>query len=82
MGRSYDPGTIRAVLYESDHEVGDVIALRMHPLDDPQPDDQCTYSWTLQAKGGPEITGLVEHRHGDGPWQLLAAIAAKANTPT
>jgi hypothetical protein len=72
---------VRATLTVDDVEIGDLIAFRMHPLDQPHDDDQCTYSWTLQAKGEPESTGLVEHRHGDGPWALIARIAQKAGHP-
>jgi hypothetical protein len=70
-------------LLEDGHEVGSIVAMRIHPPEGPVGDDVMTrWTWTARLVGQPEVTsaerGTVEHRHGDGTWALLAAIAARA----
>jgi hypothetical protein len=70
-------------LLEDGHEVGSIVAMRIHPPAGAVADDVMTrWTWTAKLVGQPEVTsaerGTVEHRHGDGTWALLAAIAARA----
>ncbi len=77
-----DPLVIHAHLFADDQEIGSVVAMRLNPEGEPADDDVCTYAWTVELSGQPDRSsddrGTVEHRHGDGPWVLVADVIEKA----
>ncbi len=77
---------IAARLFRDGGEIGDLVAMRINPVDEPGtepgPDDQCVYTWSLVLDGAERTSnelGTVEHRHGDGPWALIRRVLQQAD---
>lgn len=63
-------------------QIGELVAMRLDPVTEPEPDDECTYTWNVYLAGDGNQSsnehGPVKHRHGDGPWALVAQVVTKA----
>lgn len=69
-------------LMVNDQQIGQLYARRLEP-GNPEPDDVCSYEYRIELNGVEKgSVSPIQHRFGDGAWQLVRKIIDRADRST